>query len=93
MNLTYTDHDGLTQQVKGCKLTVDKLGRHWIWSEQLSMNLAYNTQGLENTLISAIDSLLYIIHLRDAKIASLKRIADLAEAFADEIKPDQENEL
>jgi hypothetical protein len=33
--------------------------------------------------------LLFIIHLRDERIKSLQRIADLATAFADQVKPDE----
>jgi len=49
--LTYTDHDGVRREVEGCQLTVDKLGRHWIWSEQLQENLVYKTKGHENALL------------------------------------------
>lgn len=90
--LSYRDHEGVKRAVKGCLLTVDRFGRHWIWSEQLGQNLVYTTKGREDALISAIDSLLFEITLRDERIASLRRIADLAEKFADEIKPDEEEE-
>lgn len=88
--LTYRDHDGVQYEVHGCSLTVDHLDRHWIWSEQLKQNLVYRTKGRENALIAAISSLLFTIELRDERIAKLQRIADLAERFADEIKPDED---
>lgn len=57
--LNYRDHDGVMQRVKGCTLSVDSLDRHWIWSEQVKLNLVYKTKGRENALLSAIDSLLF----------------------------------
>jgi hypothetical protein len=88
--LNYTDHDGARREVRGCTLTVDHLDRHWIWSDQTQSNLVYKTKGRENALLAALDSALFDIHLKDARIAELQRIADLAMAFADEIKPDEE---
>lgn len=90
--LTYTDHDGARREIKGCRLTVDPLGRHWIWSAQLQHNIVYKTKGREDALLAAIDSLLFTIKLRDERIAGLQRIADLASAFADQVKPDEETE-
>lgn len=91
-NLTYTDHDGITREVEGCLLTVDKFGRHWIWSEQLQHNLVYKAKGREDALLASIDSLLFTIQLRDERIAALKRIADLAQRFAAEAFPPDEPE-
>lgn len=88
--LTYTDHDGARREVKGCRLTVDHLDRHWIWSDQLQRNLVYKTKGREDALLTAIASLLFTVQLRDERIAGLQRIADLATAFADAVKPDEE---
>lgn len=88
--LTYRDHDGALRWVRGCRLTVDKLDRHWIWSDQLKHNLVYKTKGREDALLAAIDSLLFTIQLRDERIAGLQRIADVAQRFADEVKPDEE---
>ena len=87
--LTYTDHDGVRCEVRGCRLTVDHLDRHWVWSEQLAQNLVYKTKGREDALLASIDSLLFTIQLRDERIAALQRIADLAYAFADQVKPDE----
>ena len=87
--LTYTDHDGALREVRGCELTVDKLGRHWIWSEQTESNLVYQTKGREDALLAALDAALFYIKLKDERIAALQRIADLASAFADQIKPDE----
>lgn len=88
--LTFTDHDGARREVSGCRMTVDKFGRHWIWSDQLQQNLVYRTKGREDALLAALSMALFIIQMRDERIAGLKRIADLATAFADEIKPDEE---
>ena len=90
--LTYTDHDGAPREVMGCSLTVDHLGRHWIWSEQTESNLVYQTKGRENALLAALDSALFYIKLKDERIAALQRIADLASAFADQIKPDEDDD-
>ena len=91
MKLTYTAHDGTNREVKGCTLTVDHLDRHWIWSEKLEYNLVYKTKGRENALLAAIDMLLFTIQLQDESIAGLQRVADLAERFAAEILPDEED--
>jgi len=88
--LTYRDSDGATREVKGCTLTVDHLDRHWIWSEQLQINLVYKCKGRENALIGAIASLLFTIKLQGVRIAELERIADLAQKFANEVNPPEE---
>ena len=90
--LKYIDHDGAQRVVKGCTLTVDKFDRHWIWCEQLKHNLVYKTKGRENALLAAIASLLFTIQLSDERINSLQRVADIANRFADEIKPDSETD-
>jgi hypothetical protein len=87
--LTYIDYDGARREVNGCHLTVDHLDRHWIWCEQQESNLVWKIKGRENALLASIDMLLFIIHLRDERIKSLQRIADLATAFADQVKPDE----
>ncbi len=92
-SLSYIDHDGARREVEGCCLTVDQFDRHWLWSEQLAQNLVYKTKGRDNALLASIDALLFIIQLKDERIAELKRIADLAQKFADEIKPDHMEEL
>ena len=89
--LTYVDNDGARQKVRGCKLSQDKAGRYWLWSDTLQHNLAYRIKGREDCFLAAIDSLLFSIHLRDERISELQRIADLASAFADQIKPDAED--
>ena len=88
--LTYIDHDGAHRTIEGCNLTIDKAGRYWLWSEQLEHNLAYKGRSKEDCLLSAIDSLLYIIELRDNRIADLQRIAVLAMKFAEEINPNED---
>jgi hypothetical protein len=90
--LTYTDHDGARREVRGCELTVDHLGRHWIWSEQTESNLVYKTKGREDALLAALNSALFIMELKDRRIAALQRIADLASVFADQIKPDENDD-
>lgn len=86
--MNYTDHDGARREVRGCSMTVDKFDRHWIWSEQLEQNLVCRTKGREDALLAAIDGLLFTIQLRDERIASLQRIADLAKRFAAEAFPE-----
>lgn len=90
--LTYVDHDGARREVRGCRMTVDHLDRHWIWSEQLNRNLVYMTKGRENALLAAIDSLLFSIQLRDERIAALQRVHDLAQRFAAEAFPEEGQE-
>lgn len=87
--LTYKDHEGATHTVKGVSVTEDETGRHWLWSEKLQINLAYLIKGRENALIAAIASLLHHVELQSERIESLQRIADLASAFADQVKPDE----
>ena len=86
--MNYIDHDGARREVRGCRMTVDKFDRHWIWSEQIRHNLVYKAKGRENALLAAIDSLLFTIQLRDERIAGFKRIADLAERFVAEAFPE-----
>lgn len=88
--LTYIDHDGARRTVRGCRMTVDQLGRHWIWSEQLEHNLVYRTKGRENALLAAINTLLFTIQLRDEHIAALQRVHDLAQRFAEEAFPEED---
>ena len=90
--LWYIDSDGAQREVKGCKLTVDKAGRYWMWSEQVELNLAYKERSKEACLLSAIDSLLFHLRLKDERITKLQRIADLAHKFADAVKPDEEDD-
>jgi len=88
--LSYTDHDGAQRTIEGCTLTIDKAGRYWLWSEQLEHNLAYKERSKEDCLLSAINSLLYIIELKDERIAGLQRIVSLAQKFAEEINPNED---
>ena len=90
--LTYVDQDGARRVVRGCRMTVDHLDRHWIWSEQLDHNLVYKTKGRENALLAAIASLLFTIQLRDERIAALQRVHDLAQRFAAEAFPEGEED-
>ena len=84
--LTYVNSDGDRQKVRGCKLSQDKAGRYWLWSDALQQNLAYRIKGREDCFLAAINSLLFSIYLRDERISELQKIADLALAFADQIK-------
>jgi len=88
--LTYRDSDGTLRELARCDLYQDTVGRYWLWSEDLQINLAYKVKGREDCLLAAIDCLLFMVQLRDERIAKLQRIADLATAFADQIKPDEE---
>jgi hypothetical protein len=87
--LTYRDHDGFHHEVRGCDITVDSYGRHWIWSESEECNISMRCPAREDALLSAIDTLLFIIELRDARLADLQEIADRAMAFAEAIKPQE----
>ena len=86
-DLTYIDSDGARQKVDDCELSCDNSGRYWLWSDALQHNLAYKAKSREDCFLAAIDSLLFIIQLRDEKISELQRIADLASDFADQINP------
>ena len=90
--LTYVDRDGAQRQVRGCRMTVDQLDRHWIWSDQLQHNLVYKTKGRENAILAAIDSLLFTIQLRDERIAALQRVHYLAQRFAAEAFPEDNDD-
>lgn len=87
--LTYTASDGAKREVRECTITKDKANRYWLWSEHLKHNLAYKSRTREDCLLAAIDSLLFTISLRDERISALQRIADLAQEFASEIIPDE----
>lgn len=87
--LTYIDHEGAKCEVQGCRLTIDKFERYWIWSDQLASNLVYKTKGRENALLAALNSALFAIELRDERIAALQRVVNLAERFAEEAFPQE----
>lgn len=88
-SLKYSSHDGDVRTVKGCKLTLDKTNRYWLWCETLQHNLAYKAETKEYALLLAIDSLLFTIQLKDEQLKALNSINDLALQFANEIKPDK----
>lgn len=91
-SLDYVDHDGAKRTVKGCTLTVDQLGRHFIWSEQLQRNLVYKTKGLDNALFAAIDSLLFTIQLKNERIKDLESISEAVDRFINEVRPHNDND-
>lgn len=88
--LTYKNSDNIVRVIQGCNHSVDKNGKHWIWSDQLEHNLVYKSATYENALLASIASLLFTIELKDERIAKLQKIADLANSFADQIKPDEQ---
>lgn len=92
LSLDYRDSDGAGRTVKGCKLTLDKAGRYWLWCESLEHNLAYKARTKEDTLLIAINSLLFTIQLKDEELRALNRVNALALQFANEIKPDEEDD-
>ena len=83
--LSYIDKDGANREVSGCTMIVDSLDHHWIWSDQLQSYIVKHTSGRENALLAAIDNMLFTMQLQDERIAKLQRIADLAQAFAEEV--------
>ena len=88
LNLNYRCSSGEPSTLEGCTMSVDKAGLYWLWSEQLQENLAYRQKTRDECLLDAIGSLLFKIQLLYERIAELRRIADLAHAFADQIKSD-----
>jgi len=90
--LSYRDSDSVSRTLGGCRMTIDKAGRFWLWSEQLEQNLSYRAKSREDAFLAAIDSLLFIVKLREERIASLQRIADLAQQFAEAVNPPQDND-
>ncbi len=89
MELTYKlSEDNKARIIEGVRHSLDKQGKHWIWCESLEHNLAYKSETFENALLSSIASLLYTIELKNERIADLQKISNLAQAFADQIKPD-----
>jgi len=88
--VAYTDHDGVKRTIEGVSLTQDKAGRYWMWSDQTETNLAYKEKTEKDCYLSAIDSLLFSLQLKDERLAEYKAIVDKAIAFADSIKPDEE---
>ena len=90
MKLTYRDQDGAVRAVEGCELTKDKTGRHWLWSAALQQNLSYRIESREDAVIAALDSALFRIQLMDERMRALQRIVDAAQAFADIVKPDED---
>lgn len=88
LSLDYRDSDGMPCTIEGCKLTLDKANRYWLWCEELKHNLAYKAKTREDALMIAVDSLLFTIQLKDNQLRALSRINDLALQFANEIKPD-----
>lgn len=90
-SLTYRSYEGGYVTVKNCQMTIDNVGRFWLWSEDLQHNLAYDSKSREDCLLAAIDSLLFTIKLKDKRIAALQRVHDLAEQFAEAAFPSDED--
>lgn len=91
-SLDFRDSDGVKRTVTDCNITRDKAGRLWLWSDKLQYNLAYKAKTKEDLLLIAIDSLLFTIQLRDERIKALQHVHDLAVNFANEIKPDNDDD-
>lgn len=87
VTIDYIDSDGSKREISGLRMSVDKAGRYWLWSERLQHNLAYKAPGREACLLAAIASLLFTIQLRDERIVKLQHIADLAQRFTNEAFP------
>ncbi len=85
-NITYTDHEGVTQHVRGVSLTQDKAGRYWLWSEQEEQNLAYKTKTREDTLLAALDSALFLLSLKQERIDELSMMQAKVLSFIESIK-------
>ena len=88
--LFYQDGEGISRELKGCKLTQAKNGKFYLWSEALGHNLAYNIATKEDALIASIASLLFTIELKNEQIEELKRVQALAMQLADYLKPDED---
>lgn len=87
-DLQFRHHEGCMREVRGCHLSQDKAGRFWLWWKGGQSNLAFKSATKEDCILEALDHLLFIVQLRDERIAALERIATLAEAFAAEINHD-----
>ena len=85
-NIIYTDHEGVTQHVRGVSLTQDKTGRYWLWSEQEEQNLAYKTKTREDTFLAALDSALFLLSLKQERINELSMMQEKVLAFIESIK-------
>ena len=88
--INYTNADGQRVTIEGISLYKDKAGRFWLWCDQTETNLAYKERSEIDCYLSAIDSLLFHIKLKDERIAEYKAIVDKAMAFADSVKPDND---
>lgn len=92
-NLKYTDQDGYTREIRGeLRLTTDKAGRMWLWSEKLQHNVAYKYKDKEMLLLAAINSLMHTIELQESQIKALSYIKDQVDLFINSIRPDREEE-
>lgn len=92
-NITYTDHEGAYRTIKGLSLTQDKTGRYWLWSDVLEQNLAYKTKTLEDTLLAALDSALFLLSLKQERIDELSALKDKVYSFIESIQEDQNGTL
>jgi len=91
-NLKYTHHEGISRTIEGLKITTDKTGRMWLWSEYLECYLAYKYKNKEDLLLASIDSLLFIISLRDERIKALQHVKDQVDAFIGSVRPDDNDD-
>lgn len=84
-SLDFIDHNGQPSSVHDCEMSIDASGRFYLWSEGLEQNLAHRARDRNSCLLEAIDSLLFLIKLRDERIAEMKVTCDIARKFADAI--------
>jgi len=91
--ITYTNHDGVKQTIKGLSLSQDKVGRYWLWHDSLEQNLAYKTKTREDTLLAALDSALFLLSLKQERIDELSIMCDRVQTFIEAIKGDQDESI
>lgn len=90
-DLIYTDSDGAMRTVKGLTVTQDKAGRYWVWSEQLECNVAYKAKTMEDAALIAIDSLLFMLKLKQEQLDALYELQNKVFAFVESVTEKEED--